>query len=245
MIGKLGIRLPTPLSRRNQAFPTGEIALWDMDHSLGVSPGYIYNTANANSLSLWPASGYVGNVATFVPGLLGNAVSFTRVSSQVISMPNNVLNYNQSFSMSFWVWFNDITTAHNPIFETRDTDDPLEILGLVHCSGSGLRVRIYTGGGETLTNAPSANITAGAWWHVVWVRDVTAGTMQIWQNNSRVLNQSFNPTFVHTSGWSSTRLGYYSYATSYFDGKMDQIRLYQRTLTAIEIGLLYNYGLGA
>jgi hypothetical protein len=95
--------------------------------------------------------------------------------------------------------------------------------------------------GSTVLTTPNTDLTIGAWHHLVFVRDRTAGTFQLWQNGQAITNGNTNPTFLTTS-WESAYIGYYS--GQYIDGLLDQVRFYNYALSATEVSLLYNYGVG-
>ena len=111
---------------------------------------------------------------------------------------------------------------------------------------------ISTGGatglfaGETLTVLPDGssrtattrNFDAGEWYHVVISWNESASYYDIYVNG--VLETDLN-TGTHTlADWSNFKIGAAHDSTAEFDGKLDEVAVYDRTLTQAEITRMYN-----
>ncbi|MDH4071429.1 MAG: T9SS type A sorting domain-containing protein [Ignavibacteria bacterium] len=152
----------------------------------------------------------------------------------------------QDMTLSLWVKPNDfpIPNQHDPIVfrgewgETEATNQPyhfylinfggLSHFGIGHEYGSGANE-----GGNTNTPADLM------WTHVAIVRDHIEKTYSFYINGEAdtTLSYSENPTGGQAGtgylGWSPAAI------TQYFDGCLDDVRMYQRTLTNEEILALY------
>lgn len=81
-------------------------------------------------------------------------------------------------------------------------------------------------------------LTTGAWYHVVAIYDASAGTVEWYLNNS-----SLGTTGATTSLYNSTsafQIGALSQQGCYFDGVIDEVSIWGRTISSTEVAELYN-----
>ena len=84
-----------------------------------------------------------------------------------------------------------------------------------------------------------ANITLGQWYHVVIVKN--ASTIQIYINGVMVQSVTANGLISGYSSPSVARLGTQSSGlVNFFNGKIDDVRLFRGALSSLEIASLYN-----
>ncbi|MGZ3533564.1 MAG: LamG domain-containing protein [Vulcanimicrobiaceae bacterium] len=79
-------------------------------------------------------------------------------------------------------------------------------------------------------------VTAGKWHHVANTYDVTSGNRAIYLDGNRVANDTAFPFTGNTVGTIGQGVG------TYWPGKIDDMRLYNRALSATEVKQLYNAG---
>lgn len=97
---------------------------------------------------------------------------------------------------------------------------------------------VYSSGGSTLTS--TGTLTTSVWNHVVLVRSGSSETLYL-----NYIQQDSDNTAANAPGTSSVTMAtfgeaYPTYTTGQFTGYLDQIRVYNRALTAAEVNQLYN-----
>ena len=217
---------------------------------------YRFNTDDSGLVSYWPmdelsndtcpggedACDVKGNnegVVTgtsIVDGRYNKARSFNGSSDyvQVNNDPTIQITGNQTISL--WLYPNNFSSRKNPYNKayggegtiTQETNGSLNY----YYGTNGGNSSPYQGVGTT-----SGALTANTWNHVVLVRNLT--TMQI----SWYINGSHNSTTTAsyasaTAGSSNLYIGA-GYA-GYYDGKIDEVMLFNRALSLSEVQALYN-----
>ena len=233
----------------NTALPQAAItALYNETTTTATSASIDYQFANPNSIAYYKMSdatdqlgnhdGTPTNVNFSTEGKFGFAGAFNGSSSYM--QVNSIFSSNPSaFSVSVW-------------FKTTSNGNILEI-GSSSISSAQNRIQLYNGtlyvslnggnGGFATTSA--TGLQDGNWHHIVAVWDdgsVTNG-IKIYidgastptaQANS---TQSFNSTSTLFIGANND---YSAGIRQYFDGTIDQIRIYDSVLSAADVSTLYN-----
>jgi hypothetical protein len=187
-------------------------------------------------------SGYEndGNLsgAAFASGKFGQALSFDGIDDYVEIPPNSIF-ISQEMSVSFWfnprdvsksemVIGKDISNSYNWQFY-RSSSWSTGLLGFV------LYYKKTTGATSSVT--VTSTFSTGQWYHVVLTIN-SEGYYELWVNANRVASGTA-PDFLiwrQTSTW--IRLGGNS-TYGYYNGILDEIRIYNRTLTEDEIKSVY------
>lgn len=228
--------LLTALTLRSQVPTNGLVAHWPF-------------TGNASDAS---GNGNNGTVfgATLTHDRFRNARSaygFDGINDTIGVPHANSLSFNAatSYTISLWVktCVSDMVQSEGLL--TKDWTNP--------DSGYGYHVGVYQGG-RVLgldqyggNNAPSsvASINDGEWHHIVLVVSDTVASGRRWvglyvdntldaTKTAFVLNQAGNT--------SNILMGKTPRAALYFNGALDDIRIYNRVITPTEVGYLYNDG---
>jgi len=173
---------------------------------------------------------YDGNDSnvTYATGKFGNAGEFNGSSSNV-TLPAGI-NKNNNFSWSFWVNFDSLTDYDTTIAFQNTYRNYLDILanGTLH---------FYDG---VSLNSPTGTVTTGTWYHVVITKSSSTGR-KMYLNNSVVASDSGTTNSI--SGGGQNMIGAYNSGSStlyYLDGKIDQVRVYDKALSAGAVTSLYN-----
>ncbi|WP_106159253.1 LamG domain-containing protein [Hasllibacter halocynthiae] len=83
-------------------------------------------------------------------------------------------------------------------------------------------------------------INNNQWYHAVVTWDYTTRETQMYINNS---NYSSGSTLdADASGLANLRFGIRPGATQYYQGRIDEVRIYDRVLTAGDVAVLHNSG---
>ena len=228
----------------NTALPASAItALYNETTTTAQSASIDYQLANPNSIAYYKMSdatdqlgnynGTATNVNFNTEGKFGFAGAFNG-SSSYVSLPAGI-NKNNNFSWSFWYMFNTHTSYDTPIgfFMNSCTN-------FIDTPSSG-ELSFYDGNSRLTT--PSSTFTAGTWYHVVVTKSSTAGR-KFYVNGSVVATDSGNSNSGSSSGGRNL-LGAYSSSgnptsTAFeFDGKLDQIRIYDSAISAADVTTLY------
>lgn len=163
-------------------------------------------------------------------------------SSQYISLPSSISILN-NLSVSFWMQTTAADTNKWPSgMFIVDRDICYLYRDWSVCMGLGGKIQFNTGTpsrDSVLTS--SININDGTWKHIVVVRDVSNSSKKIYINGQLNVTGTFdNQSFTNNSY--NIYLGASVCATSthtYFRGKIDDIRFYNRVLSDTEIQQLY------
>ncbi|HVT09060.1 MAG TPA: LamG domain-containing protein [Polyangia bacterium] len=185
-----------------------------------------------------------GTIA-FAAGQIGNALNLNNGSSGMnyVSLPANLLQNVNDLTIAVWVFVRtDLSWAR--IFDFGSSTTKYMFL-TSHAAGTGLnavRFAITTGGNgpgmeQQLTGA--APLPTGTWTHVAVVLQGTSnGTLYV--NGAAVASSTSIPLRPSSLGsMPNDWLGHSEFNDPYFDGELDDLRIYTRALTASDIQALY------
>lgn len=169
-----------------------------------------------------------------VPGKIGQAISFS--GSNYISTVNAVSTFITASAGTISVWFyanagNGGTCADgtvSPFFGDANGG------GYVWFGydGTNICAGAYDGGLQTVTSSAST----GQWVHAVWVH--RGGNLYLYKNGVEAGSASLGDiSDLTNSVWFGR-----SSDDTYFNGRLDDLRVYNTALSASEITQLYNFG---
>lgn len=227
-----------PATIETAVAPTsGLIGEWKLDQSSG--------TTAVDSKSGYHAAVLGG--AAFVSGRLGNALNLDNgtagTGEKYAEMPNNsVLDNVQEGDYTLSAWFYPYSVPSDAVVENRNWAILVKSgqhMGLVYESGGTFAARHYLTGDVLLRASSSATYPVNTWHHVVSVVSKTAGTVKLYVNGALASTTSFSAgTPAREYDTALFRIGR---ARIYWsaDGKVDQVRIYNRDLSAAEVSDLY------
>ena len=214
-----------------EAESDGPIAHWKFDEGTG---GVAYDSAGDND-------GTLVNGPIWTTGILDGALDFDGVKDYVDCGNDSSLNVSSQFSFS--VWFN-ANTLPSPT-----TDGAYWLLGkdiygkrsynfgLWYLPDVGARLVAQINGNNIPANGANTNIKSGTWYHAVVTYD---GSDIIYYLNSELDEVASSEDAVVTDEILYIgKRGYVGYE-EYFDGTIDDVRIYDRALSAAEVEELYN-----
>jgi len=197
-----------------------------------------------------------GNHGALKFGTLGNISTTSMTTMGKIEQglkfdgADDYVNIGDSFdtlssSFSFSLWFKASLTSSGNLIGKRQSGTASE---------SGYDLRLYPDGslrsyfGDGTTGSDTADIglgyNNGKWYHTVYVIDRANGKKKIFINGVLLSDVSFN-----ISGSQNNSLPFLIGAVGtgniYFSGTLDDVRAYNRALSAQEITQLYNTGAGS
>jgi hypothetical protein len=207
-------------------------------------------------------SGYTGTAIGLpgvVAGKVNNAFSFNG-SSQWVTNCGTVNSFafihtNRVFTLSAWVFLNSISTnTGSTILSSTGTSAESGFI-LLHdnrlgISTNALRLLVTRGVGGSFSLASQSlhhSLPTNEWLHIVVGHDSAAPSV-FWFNGTNVaLAHSTNGPIGSGAMARATAIGYApnsSGGTFPCNGRIDDVRIYNRALSATEVGWLYNGGSG-
>ena len=168
-------------------------------------------------------------------------------SDKVTTTDSDSVRMNQDKSMSFSAWIKPNTTVgyDNIIryddYDNTDGDSPTTRNLYLFRIDNGQPRFAFGGSASGLTSIfGSTTLAAGSWYHLVAVRDVTTNTASIYVNG-RLVGSGNDIT---TGTWETT--GQYpvigALQNEYFDGLIDEVKVYDSALTPEQIRQDMNTG---
>lgn len=218
------------------SFPSGQtaVATYQLDgNSTDLSGNYNGTDTNIT----YAYDGTESNIE-YRFGRFGQAAVF---NGSNIATPAKI-PFSLNFSFSFW--FNTTSTyASGYLFSTKEN---YQTNGYYLLANNGL---IQYGEGNGSTNATTqysttTDLNDGNWHHCVLTR-AAGGTVNMYIDNIRELNNaSLGSGYMTSSNWhNNLRIGRYSGVHPnglYYNGKLDQVRIYDAVLTSDQVTQLYN-----
>ena len=180
--------------------------------------------------------GTASNV-TYGTGQFGQAGVFNGSSSYIDT--NAKIPASLDFSVSFWMKSNDTSTGNHYIFSTKGN---YLTNGWFVTNNAGYIVYGEGNGVDNATSQTSPSIVANGNWNHVVVTRAAGGTINMYVNGTRVItNASVGTYFMTSSTWAyDTHIGRYAASSIlFYDGELDQVRLFSRALRPYEVEALY------
>ena len=174
----------------------------------------------------------------YATGYIDKAAVFNGTTSR-IGLGTNTFNSLTSFSFSCWVNLNNAPTGYEYLFDGWDYQNSSKGLA-VRISPSG-NIQANTGFSNSVTTITSSGtITHSVWTHIVATFSQSHTTISI---NGNIESPQSNGGFNFFTG-TTYNLGAFIYTSSiyeyFLDGKLDQVRIFNRALDSGEVTQLYN-----
>lgn len=217
----------------------GLVGYWTFDGKYMTSSTSTDSSGSGNH-------GTITNSPTLVLGKTGQALNFTAANSQYVTIADNDILDVTSHDMSFAAWIkptntNQISSFLSKRLNTGNVDQwTMWINDGTISYGAGKKIGIAFGNiaGSNLNDiATTANIVDGNWHHIVGVIKYN-NTLEIYVDG--VLAPT---TTIRSQSWTSINTSMPVLVGSdngghYFDGAVDDVRIYNRALTAQEVAIL-------
>jgi hypothetical protein len=187
--------------------------------------------------------GTLQNSPTFVAGRSGQAITFNGLNQYVEVAHNNNLNNRQAWTIDAWMYVDSLPTNKSVILQKSSGSDGDFYLS---CSNRLLHARCATRGGADDLNKyaiETANsvLSAGKWTHLVavWAGDVSDpvwddGTLRIFVDGVQKVSWDI-ARYLCRNQTQPLNIGRNPVGGNYFQGRLDEVRLYNRALYPPEI----------
>ena len=197
------------------------VALYSLDYDASTAPdGTDY-------------SGSPTNVDFGVGGQINYGARFNG-SSSYIDVPSGV-RQNNNFTFSFWFNTNSTTLGQNAV---SFRDGKKFQIGLNNSNVGNGSIRVNAGN-NTAVDSATGIFSANTWYHLAVTQSSTGG-VKVYLNGSVIAsNSGATGDLVSVTG--RDVIGAY-YSTSYigfFNGKIDQVRMFSKALSSDEVDTLY------
>ena len=208
------------------------VSLWKFDEGSGSTA---YDSAGDNDGTIYGA--------TWTTGQIDGALDFDGVDDYVNCGNDANLNPLNTISISAWIYPNALTTAHHQTIVMREgVAYQNYIFWIPTRGGTGDNLEFIVGNGSSNSfHLASGVISAGKWQHVAVTMD--GGRVLLYVDAVEKLNESESNSFWQGSAplviGDRIRTG----SSDPFNGVIDDVRIYDRALTAGEIWQLYQNGL--
>ena len=225
-------------------------ALYNETTTTATYPYVDYVGANPNSVAYYKMSdatdqlgnynGTASNVNFNTEGKFGFAGAFNG-SSSAIRLPDNSLNSLTSYTVSAWI--NSVSDQNNQAivnnwgYANGNAERGWQIRKM---TGNVIRVSNYNGG-ATQTFDSTGSVSLNTWTNITVTN--TQSQVKIYINGTLDSTHSTGGFSPNASYPMRPHIGAYQYSAAtygFFDGKIDQIRIYDSAISAANVTALYN-----
>jgi hypothetical protein len=222
------VRIESPLD-------SGLVGYWKFDDGRGSTVAD--SSGNGNNGTVVNNGTWTTDVPSTIAIDDAGAMVFDGTSQYVTIGTPAVLNFAGQITLAAWVKVSATDDLRN-IIDHGDSDSPNRDTFLRVGSGS-YRVGTWYNPTDTYASYAIPGGDIGAWVHLVGVNDGT--TWRLYRNGVEVATQAGSAgAYTATAAWRIGAQG--SSASRFFSGSIDDVRIYNRGLSANEVAALYNYG---
>ena len=195
----------------------------------GLVASYNFDDGTATDKTGLGHNGALGG-AVSAQGIYGNALSFNGTSNYVTINDANDLDFTTGMTLEAWVrpatvtGWQSLILKQGPqglVYAMYGSDAATHGVGLVRISGVDRDVRA------------SDPLPVNTWSHVVVTYDKAEGVLRIYVNGIPIDDRSITGDIMTSAD--SVFLGGNQFWGEYFNGRMDNVRLYNRALNIVEI----------
>jgi len=220
----------------------GILLYWKLDETSG---SVVYDSVGSNNGNIY------NNTYPSVNGKINGCFDWTNIAGRIdmdSSFFDNVLKNKTAITWSIWFLYEGSTdySGNGKIGGWGTTVDYAGFFADLQNSKA-IRLIARTSGTTAQGNVTSSTLfNLGVWNHVVYMADITAGIIRIYLDGNKIAEQT-GITFANASfqqGYGCKIGKRYDNHASGFIGKLDELGIWGRVLTEVEILELYNGGSG-
>ncbi len=224
----------SPLQVAKSTAPTsGLVGYWKFDEGTGLSAAD--SSGNNNNGTL------INGPTWTIAGKINGGLTFDGVDSYVSVPRTSSLTLNGKWTLAAWVYRNSATQSF--VFAPRLVNQYYDDFSMPISPDGTLNVSEYYYPGYTWIGVNSVTkLGVGQWYHVVGTYDYSANYMALYINGA--LDNYINTSLLPVYQGNPIAIGSdpYSLSGRTLDGKLDEVRIYNRALSPSEITSLYSSG---
>lgn len=222
------------LGSQDQEFLSeGLVGYWKIDENTGTTTSDSSGNAYTGTLG-------VGSSAPTWTGIgkYGSTLDFDGTNDYIsLGTPSNLVLSGTEFTLSSWIYL-DATGASQIILAGQGDANDKDYRFWVNSSNV-IEFDYEVGNAGEQDTTSATTLSSGSWYHVAVVyKNDASYTVQIY------INGRLDAATMHTYGVGSQNqtkvIGQYTNA-NYFNGKIDELRVYRRAFTRNEISQLYEW----
>lgn len=219
----------------------GLVSYWKLDEASGTRA----DSHGANTLT-------DNNTVTQGVGKISNAALFTAVNSEFLSAADSAsLDFTTAFTFSAWIYGDDLTVNAAIASKWNYSSAGGWAIQLGSVNVSIIRVFIASGptdGGDNWVDF-DAGLTSDVWHHVVVVYDgsqLAANRVKLYVNGVNIASfaSAGTPADTLQNNAVALRIGDFQGLSRFWQGRIDEVAMWNKVLTATEITRLYDSGDG-
>ncbi len=218
---------------------TNLISYWKLDEASGNRADSVGSNTLVDTNTVLAGTGKINNAADFEAA---NTEYFTLADNASISIGN--------IDFTFSMWVNMESGGFRTLINKEIASGEREFVLWYDTTGAVATNRLFwrvsdglgAHSGDVVADTIGA-LSTGTWYFIVVWHDATADTVNIQVNNGAVDSASYTFGGADTAGafWMGNQV---AAATRLWDGMIDEVGFWKRTLTATERQNLYNSGNG-
>ncbi len=216
----------------------GLVAYWNFDKDNETT---IFDSSGNNH------DGKLDHPIQWVPGQSGSGVLLNYNNVDFINLSSTDFGLTNELTISAWVKINGDTGSPQVLIKRGQYSYPYSIALWYNCKGFYIQSCIRTTGSTSpvyvCSDVTKFPIEIGKWYHVVMT--YKSGALVIYLNGEVVDSKNAVGSLTFDSSSHETYIGAApgragNPPTYYFNGVVDEFRIYNRALSADEVALLYN-----
>ncbi len=199
---------------------------WRMDDVTGTTVTDLAGNTN----------GTLTNGPTRIPGVLGKAYAFNGINQDINLGAYDDTDGLTSFSVSLWFRMDELVFGSNhPILSLGDAGNRIPWIFGVNGTST-IRAQVF--GGAVIVQTDFTLPEAGKWYHLVYTYEYPGNAILYIDGDVKDTD-----TAIDSSGFASAGTSYIGrFTTSYLDGDVDDVRVYDRVLTPDEVDEITELG---
>jgi hypothetical protein len=236
---KIGGTVKIGTSMATDSLSKGLVGWWTFDGK-DMAGNYAFDkSGNGNRGTLTGTNG----VPVRTIGKIGQGLSFDGVDDYVSTATGNSIKGATQATISMWIKPVALGSSAKALYtEPRNTDGSLRWTLSITNSLVDMLVRIPDSAGNSFSLASaSQTFSNGLWYHVVGVFDSVTDLHHVYINGVDNKTVTAADSFDNTNPNQNPRIGT-DFGTANFPGLIDDVRIYNRALSADEVKRLYNMG---
>lgn len=199
------------------------------------SAGVAYDRSGGNNTGTITNMSQTGSV---VGGKLGQALNFDGVDDVVSITDTSTIRSTNVKTFSLWINQTGTNNTARILSETFDSNNAWDVTG-PDSGNNAVRVSFKVAGSSSSFVSPDGSVPQSGWVHIAGTFDGSAVTGIYINGVAQSLNSPFSVTYGATTGFT---IGDRTNGSKNFKGYIDDVRLYDRILSASEIKQLYLLG---